>query len=489
MSTPLELPFDQYQRYRLVSDLLGVVRPSAARPLEILDVGGRTALLRPFLSADRVTLVDLEPSEEPGLVLGSGAALPFQDGSFDVVCAFDTLEHVPPALRQAFVAECHRVARAHVVLAGPYRSERVDEAELLLARFLREKLGIRHRYLEEHRAHGLPVRAEVEQQLAALGARTASIGHANIDRWLALMSVGMYMDEDPALRGLARDVHRFYNASLYASDHQEPVYRHAVVAALGDARLPRADQVLGRDPGPPASASLPAFAKLGQELMAFDKERGAWRSEREAWDETVRDLRADLSAHEETLAALRAEESAARRAAEQQRHTLERDLGEHRATLAELEKDRAAVRARAAELEAELARAASAHGEVRAALSADLEGHRAALAELRAERQALAAELAAVLADRQAVLADREAVLADREAVRSALTGELEAHQDQVAQVERELASRANELAELRAALAAREERIAAMQRVLDDRWKLLKRAVVGPKPGEPGRV
>ena len=42
-----ELPFDQYQRYALVSNLLESVRGSG-ESFRILDVGGRTALLREF---------------------------------------------------------------------------------------------------------------------------------------------------------------------------------------------------------------------------------------------------------------------------------------------------------------------------------------------------------------------------------------------------------------------------------------------------------
>jgi hypothetical protein len=78
------LPFDQYQRYRLVADLLGELRGDGPS-LEVLDVGGRTALLRSFLTTDRITLVDVEESEEQGLILGDGARQPYQDGAFDVV--------------------------------------------------------------------------------------------------------------------------------------------------------------------------------------------------------------------------------------------------------------------------------------------------------------------------------------------------------------------------------------------------------------------
>ena len=45
----LSLPFDQYQRYRLTADILGEIRACASGPLRVLDVGGRTAILRAFL--------------------------------------------------------------------------------------------------------------------------------------------------------------------------------------------------------------------------------------------------------------------------------------------------------------------------------------------------------------------------------------------------------------------------------------------------------
>ena len=229
------LPFDQYQRYRLVADLLGEVRGDT--PLRVLDVGGRTALLRAFMPEDRVELVDVEPSDAPGLVLGTGAALPFRDGAFDAVCAFDTLEHVPPPFREAFVAECARVAGRWVILAGPYAHPRVDAAEERLVDFLQHKLGVRHRYLSEHRENGLPSRPATTATLEAAGAQVASFGHGELSRWLALMCVELYLDHDPMLRPVAPRFFRFYNEALFGSDHGDEVYRHAVVGAFGGAPL------------------------------------------------------------------------------------------------------------------------------------------------------------------------------------------------------------------------------------------------------------
>ncbi len=397
MSEPasiLELPFDQYQRYRLVAEIVEQVRDSA-RPMTILDVGGRTALLRRFLPRDRVELVDLEPSPERGLVLGNGAALPFRSGSVDLVCAFDTLEHVPPPARPAFVRECARVAKSHVVLAGPYEAPKVVEGEKLLQRFLREKLSYHHRYLEEHRSHGLPERAPTERELAALGAQVVSIGHGNMERWLFQMCLALYMDLDPALRGLARSFHAFYNRELFYGDWSEPVYRHAIVAAFGGAKLPRQADLAGRGAGATAAPDA-SHARLVQDLLAFDREREAWAMERAAHKQVASDLCADLDGHRSTARELEAtrkrleadlEREIAERAREQREaadmaRTLESDLGEHRRTVELMRGELADLEAMRAFLVGELD---TTHAELERT-SGDLEGHKGMLAEVQAEQ-------------------------------------------------------------------------------------------------------
>ena len=373
----LALPFDQYQRYRLVSDLLRELR-GAGPQLHVLDVGGRTAVLRDFLDDARIDLVDMEPSSSRGLVLGDGARLPFKDGAFDVVCAFDTLEHVPPPLRSAFVAECRRVARRWVILAGPYADERVAQAEALLQSFLKNKLGEAHRYLDEHRQHGLPERAAVEEQLRASGARISAIPHGNLERWLVLQCLSMYLDYDPALRELGHDFQRWYNAALYASDHAAPCYRHVVVAAFDGAALPDASRLLA-PPVAPAGAFSP-FAQLTPALLAFDAERERWRAERREFERTVGELHAEVESRRAVTDGLVAD-----------KRRLEGDLEHVVVELREsLERQRVEVEAFVADkrrLEGDLERVcrdieAERNG-LRAALSAledDLSGHRAALA-------------------------------------------------------------------------------------------------------------
>lgn len=455
----LELPFDQYQRYRLVADLIERVRPKSRR-LSILDVGGRTALLRRFLPEDMIELVDLEPSDAEGLVLGSGSALPLRDQSVDVVCAFDTLEHVPRDQRRAFVSECARVAGRHVILAGPYGAPEVDQAEELLVAFLRDKLGSSHRYLNEHRQHGLPLREEVEAWLAEQG-QVLAVGHASLARWLPLMCLELWLDHEPLLRDVARRFYRFYNSLLYASDHAAPVYRHAVVLAKGRARLPRVDDLFPSATAPEGSQEV--LLGFAADVLAFDGQKGVLEPELSRLHKVVRSLEkdlaghvarlsdtgADLAAHKQTLKAERKERAQEQREVEKTIHLLRRDLAEQQEKAAALAADLSGHRAALAEVEVDLAghkQESSIQREeiaglrqILAAQETDLAGHRQSLEDLGREKQAIQKDLLAVADEAEQGKAELESLrhrTLALEAERAALKEDTKGH----AQVSEELA-------------------------------------------------
>ncbi|MCH2106579.1 MAG: methyltransferase domain-containing protein, partial [Planctomycetes bacterium] len=451
------LPFDQYQRYRLVADLIDRARGSRG-PLRILDVGGRTGLLAKFLPKDRVDLVDLESSEIRGLVLGDGSRLPFAPESFDVVVSFDTLEHVPTRRRAAFIEESWRVAKSWVIHAGPYQTKRVEDAEARLRAFLSEKLQQEHRYLEEHHSHGLPKRGDVEGRLKELGGEVLSVGHANIERWLGLMCLAMYMDRDEPLRGLASEFHRFYNEALYAHDHEGEVYRHAVVAAFNGAPLPDTEGLFSAQAAPLGSTK--PINALVKELMRFDVQRDAIVPEWERLHEVNAALADDIGQHARALSEAREEIKRRKEMTKQLRldardlrvelKVISREAREERkasaAALKALEQDlggnvraREALEGVVAEREAEmelvqeeLDRERKESSQSIAALEADLASHhevRAELEELLKVRDAAGEELARTLEEQSQ----------ETEEVVRQLTAELEAHQEATSTLEAEL--------------------------------------------------
>ena len=403
MTDVRDLPFDQYQRYELVRSLLDEVRADGER-FTILDVGGRTALLREFLPDDRVELVDVVASDASGLVLGSGAELPFKDGAFDAVCAFDTLEHVPPKLRDDFVRECGRVAKRYVVLAGPYDSPRVAAAEETLLDFLRARLDWEHQYLLEHRQNGLPSMDAASAILEEAGAQVRAIGHGELSRWLALMCVELYIEHETLLADFAPQLYRFYNEHLFAFDHGPEVYRHALVAAFDGAPLPTAEGTLGDLAEAPAAVDE-VIAEAGRELLRYDSLRDTYLPEMDRLHGVVRSVEEDLAGHRAEIEALTADLTEHRATVESLKGDLDSErreggkvLAEKSKTIGDLEEivsARETTLEEQAEVIAEKDTALAAQAEHMETLSADLEGHRAALTEVRELRAAELQELEA----------------------------------------------------------------------------------------------
>lgn len=88
-----------YWWYRARSELLRIVmEPHVGRPERVLDVGSADGPSVDWLRGHgRRVAMDLDPRGlAPGDVCGSALALPFASGTFDVVAAFDVVEHCAP---------------------------------------------------------------------------------------------------------------------------------------------------------------------------------------------------------------------------------------------------------------------------------------------------------------------------------------------------------------------------------------------------------
>ena len=67
----LDLPFDQYQRYRIVADVIERLSEGAT-PLRILDVCGGEGPILNFLPEDRITILDQSDTGEASGIVRAG---------------------------------------------------------------------------------------------------------------------------------------------------------------------------------------------------------------------------------------------------------------------------------------------------------------------------------------------------------------------------------------------------------------------------------
>lgn len=116
-------------------------------PRTALEIGTGSGVFRSYLerAGVAVTGFDLDPSRRPEFVGDVGeldAALPEGLG-FDVVCAFQVLEHLPFARLEDCLAAIARRAKPYALISLPYRGQRIR----LSATFGDTHLSIGHKFM------------------------------------------------------------------------------------------------------------------------------------------------------------------------------------------------------------------------------------------------------------------------------------------------------------------------------------------------------
>ena len=226
-SNLLEMPFDQYQRYRVAADMLNAlgIQPGS----RLLEVGGAPGPIEAFLPGHDVIVTDLNGKREGRYAIADGSRLPFPDQSFDAVISLDTLEHVPADRRPDFCSELRRVCRDAIVLSAPFDDPNVELAEDALNSFVRSRFGGDFPTLDEHREHGLPKLEFATDALGQGGFSVAALPSGYLPRWL----LGMLFHHELLASGLPElpQLHAYYNATVSPLDARAPSYRHVLLAA------------------------------------------------------------------------------------------------------------------------------------------------------------------------------------------------------------------------------------------------------------------
>jgi hypothetical protein len=237
----LSLPFDQYQRYRIVERVANLLRGRLGKSaMRIMDVGGHfrdmdgsdVLPIADFLPHDRAVALDVAECVRTGYIRANGGRLPVCDRAFDLVVSCDTLEHVSSGARPSFITESLRAAASCVVLVAPFDSEEARDAERILFDYVRLFFGHEQEQLSHHRALGLPQRALVEAQLDELQFPYVDFPSGCLHRWLPMMILKHNLYGQPNTQDLHRRVDRYYNRSFTEADLQAPAYRHVFVISV-----------------------------------------------------------------------------------------------------------------------------------------------------------------------------------------------------------------------------------------------------------------
>jgi hypothetical protein len=321
----LELPFDQYQRYQVASALL--LSLGLASDTRVVDVGGAPGFVEDFLPGCETVVVDVEGTHNGRLVYASGARLPFGDAMFDAVLALDTLEHVPPEMRDAFLEELRRVGDV-VILSAPFADPNVELAETALMEFVNVRLGVEFPTLAEHSTNGLPDLSATVKAFDADGWATATLPSGYLPRWLGAMLVHHELLASGV--GELSKLHAYYNATVSPFDCREPAYRHVVLAA----------RELALDVLADATSALQVEGDTKQGEAALNSIASAVFASRLARLATTDDAHREIERCREEIDRLRGELQAAERVvADRDAHLID-----SRARIDDLERDLAAAR-------------------------------------------------------------------------------------------------------------------------------------------------
>jgi SAM-dependent methyltransferase len=227
------LPFDMYQRYdhaRAASARLG------ASPRDVLDVGGvmggahgHFATLADFFPDDRTAAIDVRVADHPDHRAADGPPLPYPDASFDLVLCQDVLEHVPLDGRRVLLDELRRVSRRFIVLAAPFATPGVRDADAVLFALVKARHRYEHAFLREHLRHGHPDLAATVAYFESAGASVVTLPNGYLPYWTLMQAANLLLAE-PALGERYARAQARYNGQV--ADWREPAYRHLVVVDL-----------------------------------------------------------------------------------------------------------------------------------------------------------------------------------------------------------------------------------------------------------------
>ncbi len=228
----LALPFDQYQRYRMVADIINRFRGGDER-FSIIDVGaGYEENLKKFLPGDNIYCLDKDYPEsllQKGNFISGGFTRLSTEEKYDFVVSMDCYEHIAPADRELFIDRLAGTSKMATIIAAPFDTEGVSEMEMRANELYRVARGTDYKWLKEHIQNGLPSLDFTLRLVKSRGFEPAIVPNGYLERWIEMMPIYLLAGERSEFSEILRALSIFYNVNFYLDDNKGPAYRHVLI--------------------------------------------------------------------------------------------------------------------------------------------------------------------------------------------------------------------------------------------------------------------
>jgi len=217
--------FDAYQRFKIVSEL---IKETSSE--KILDIGGDIGHLRFFLPDKKIVTADTSDKADYKIKNSKTFRLPFKDKEFDCSVTIDTFQYVKKSQRKDFINEMLRVSKNYAIIAAPFDSAEVVNAEKKCNSFYKKIFNKDFCWFAMTLKSGFPDINEVENILKEKKKKYSIFSNGYLKRWILMMKINTLLYR--FLFPFAIVINGIYNILFYRYDNKEPSYRKVIFVNL-----------------------------------------------------------------------------------------------------------------------------------------------------------------------------------------------------------------------------------------------------------------
>ncbi|MDO8726222.1 MAG: sulfatase-like hydrolase/transferase [Candidatus Methanoperedens sp.] len=228
----LTIPFDQYQRYKIIADIINKFRNNE-KIFKILDVGaGFEKTLKKFLPDDDIYFFDKDYPPElktrPKFITGDITKVDLSD-RYDFVISIDAYEHIHPISREGFVNKLIHLSKIATIVAAPFDTPGVHENEIFANEAYKLSHGIEYKWLHEHIYNGLPSLPFTLELIEKSGFDFTVIPNGYLPRWFEMISIFLLTEGYEEFSNNIKELNDFYSKNFYSYDNLNPSYRQVII--------------------------------------------------------------------------------------------------------------------------------------------------------------------------------------------------------------------------------------------------------------------